>query len=171
MPLYFAFFKEKLTNLKNNINSIGEIKKIIDSAMKNNVHFIKDEKYQLNDNYRRNVCTNGESTYTLNDQCLKNKLKPHAGRKFIVFHPILLLGSLASMAQPDAPPEKHWVPVSELTDEFEGSELDDSKWLNYHPYWAGREPSGHSSDSTSMDRAEIILAFAFPGMTAFRRPR
>jgi len=42
---------------------------------------------------------------------------------------------------PTAPLGYRWGQVHELSDEFEGSSLDSSKWLPFHPYWRGRSPS------------------------------
>ena len=42
---------------------------------------------------------------------------------------------------PEPPSGYKWVPVPELTDEFNGEYLDPEKWQNYHPYWDGRVPS------------------------------
>ena len=42
---------------------------------------------------------------------------------------------------PPAPAGQKWVPVEELTDEFSGDTLDETKWDNYHPHWSGRAPS------------------------------
>jgi hypothetical protein len=55
-------------------------------------------------------------------------------------HLIIFLLAIASnmlKGQPLSPVEKQWVPVSELTDEFNGSLLDSNKWINFHPYWDG----------------------------------
>ncbi|GEM_PF-5789526 len=77
--------------------------------------------------------------------------------RIILFHLFILFISFVSYAQPDASPEKHWVKVEELTDEFEGSELDDSKWLNYHPYWAGRPPSTFKRENVSVSGGFLKL--------------
>ena len=43
-------------------------------------------------------------------------------------------------AVPPAPPAGYcWVPVPALTDEFNGPQLDRTKWLPYQPYWKGRD--------------------------------
>ncbi|WP_158966153.1 family 16 glycosylhydrolase [Paraglaciecola sp. L3A3] len=44
-------------------------------------------------------------------------------------------------AEPPRPPlGKKWVLNEQFSDEFNGTELDKSKWFDYHPTWAGREP-------------------------------
>lgn len=42
---------------------------------------------------------------------------------------------------PPPPPGKVWRLQPRLSDEFDGEALDRGKWLKYHPYWAGRQPS------------------------------
>lgn len=42
---------------------------------------------------------------------------------------------------PALPEGLQWELNPELSDEFDGSELDRTCWLDYHPYWKGREPS------------------------------
>jgi len=39
------------------------------------------------------------------------------------------------------PPGFAWQMLPELSDEFEGTKLDDAKWSPSHPYWDGRPPS------------------------------
>ena len=60
-------------------------------------------------------------------------------------------------AQPTAPVDKVWVPVTELSDEFNGTELDNSKWLPYLPYWTGRFPSYFDSTNVSMANGNLML--------------
>ncbi|MDW7692443.1 family 16 glycosylhydrolase [Flammeovirgaceae bacterium SG7u.111] len=44
-------------------------------------------------------------------------------------------------ADPPTPPVgKRWVLNPDFSDEFNGTELDASKWFNYHPNWKGRKP-------------------------------
>ena len=55
---------------------------------------------------------------------------------------LLTASVIAVNAQTPIPPKgKKWVPVRELTDEFNGDKLDGSKWDDYHPHWEGRAPS------------------------------
>ena len=60
------------------------------------------------------------------------------------------------MANLPEPPEGYrWEAIPELTDEFDGDALDTSKWLDYHPYWGGREPSQH--DPTNVNVRDGLL--------------
>lgn len=57
----------------------------------------------------------------------------------------------AKMAHLPEPPDGYrWEAIPELTDEFDGDALDTSKWLDYHPYWGGREPSQHDPANVSV---------------------
>ena len=60
--------------------------------------------------------------------------------------PLLALFTLLStcvLAQlaPEPPVNTRWSINADFTDEFNGDELDDSKWFDYHPRWLGREPA------------------------------
>ncbi|MCF2946814.1 beta-porphyranase D [Paraglaciecola aquimarina] len=57
--------------------------------------------------------------------------------------PTLILTTICSsvLAEPPRPPlGKKWILNETFSDEFNGTELDKSKWFDYHPSWAGREP-------------------------------
>ena len=55
---------------------------------------------------------------------------------------LLLLGITNLLfADPPKPPlGKRWVMNHDFSDEFNGTELDTTKWLDYHPSWKGRLP-------------------------------
>ena len=73
----------------------------------------------------------------------------------------LLLASALPAAQaqelPPPPAGGHWVAVPALTDEFSGRSLDRKKWLNYQPYWKGREPSRFEPANVSVSRGQLRL--------------
>lgn len=77
-------------------------------------------------------------------------------KKLIIFFAIGLASNVLK-AQPLILGEKHWVPVSELTDEFNDSVLDESKWINYHHYWAGRPPSAFKKENVSVSNGFLKL--------------
>jgi hypothetical protein len=51
---------------------------------------------------------------------------------------------------PEPPLDKRWVLNPDFSDEFNGTELDASKWLDYHPKWKGREPGLFLSSQVSV---------------------
>jgi hypothetical protein len=50
-----------------------------------------------------------------------------------------------------------WQPIPELSDEFGRKRLDESKWLDYHPYWKGREPSRFDPANVSVSGGVLRL--------------
>lgn len=51
---------------------------------------------------------------------------------------------------PEPPSGYRWAAIPELSDEFDGNELDSTKWLNYQPYWEGRVPSAFDPQNVSV---------------------
>jgi len=69
----------------------------------------------------------------------------------------LVFGSaLADSRLPDPPQGKQWIPVSSLSDEFKGNQLDTSKWAPKHPYWSGRN-STHTPSNVSVQDGHLRL--------------
>ena len=64
-----------------------------------------------------------------------------AMRHFFVAGILILIVQVVRASAPAAPSGFSWVAVPELTDEFDGSALDSTKWDDYHPHWSGRAPS------------------------------
>lgn len=58
---------------------------------------------------------------------------------------------------PAAPAGFHWQAVPELSDEFDGSELDPGKWLPYQPYWKGRQPSQFEPKNVAVSGGNLLL--------------
>jgi len=52
---------------------------------------------------------------------------------------------------PPAPAVFTWQAIPELSDEFNGNALDQTKWLPKIPYWNGREPSAHDPANVSVE--------------------
>ena len=69
-----------------------------------------------------------------------------------IFTLIVLLAANAAMAQtPPAPPAGfRWEVIKELTDEFNGMELDKTKWHDHNPNWVGRVPGKFMPSSVSV---------------------
>lgn len=76
---------------------------------------------------------------------------------FIVLS-ILAITIISPFAEPPAPPAgKMWVQVEKHSDEFNGNSLDGNKWMNYHPYWNGREPSQYNTNNVSVADGDLKL--------------
>jgi len=58
---------------------------------------------------------------------------------------------------PDAPEGYEWKQIPEYTDEFNGAELDPTKWLPTFPTWKGREPSQFSKENVSVGDGMLRL--------------
>ena len=103
-----------------------------------------------------------EATITIESQCprpggqrLTNSRPKHYGtnkRMKSIFTLIVLLTSTAAFAQsPPVPPDGHrWEVIKELSDEFDGTELDESKWHDHNPNWVGRVPGKFMPSSVSV---------------------
>lgn len=63
----------------------------------------------------------------------------------------------SGLGPPPAPLGVRWVPVAALTDEFDGDTLDDGKWVPYHHYWNGREPSQFNRANVSVTGGNLKL--------------
>lgn len=75
---------------------------------------------------------------------------------------VLLLActSQSTRANPSLPPPPagfHWQAISALSDEFNGSTLDASKWLPYLPYWKGRPPSQFEPKNVALTDGMLLL--------------
>lgn len=55
--------------------------------------------------------------------------------------PRLATAAPSSANLPTPPKGKKWLFVPSLSDEFNGAQLDTTKWMPRHPYWEGRQPS------------------------------
>ena len=58
---------------------------------------------------------------------------------------------------PPAPDGYQWKVIPELSDEFSAKKLDGAKWLPYHPYWDGREPSHFASQNAATSHGILEL--------------
>ncbi|NQT39922.1 MAG: family 16 glycosylhydrolase [Planctomycetes bacterium] len=68
---------------------------------------------------------------------------------------VLLAGAEFLAAEP--PAEGRWLPIAELTDEFEGDTLDGAKWHDRNPTWKGRQPGWFSPDNVTVSDGKLQL--------------
>jgi len=55
------------------------------------------------------------------------------------------------------PQDGKWEPIPELTDEFDGDTLDESKWHNHNPTWLGHQPGFFSQNNVSVADGKLHL--------------
>ena len=72
---------------------------------------------------------------------------------------LVLAGAWAEAGDspPAAPDGFRWQALADLSDEFGGTALDDSKWLPYLPYWKGRPPSQFEPKNVSVADGMLML--------------
>lgn len=51
-----------------------------------------------------------------------------------------------------------WVYHADLSDEFEGTAIDTTKWYDYNPTWKGREPSLFRRENVRVENGRLILS-------------
>lgn len=62
-----------------------------------------------------------------------------------------------SYGPPKPPMGKRWVMNPDFSDEFNGTELDTTKWLDHHPTWIGRPPGLFMPSQVSVDDGYLQL--------------
>jgi len=55
--------------------------------------------------------------------------------------------------------EEGWTMVAELSDEFEGDQLDEDKWFKVNPDWLGQAPAFFSTNNVSVSNGVLNLTF------------
>ena len=78
---------------------------------------------------------------------------------------VLLIGSCMVADQVSLPYGKEknlslngsWELIPELTDEFDGKNLDGKKWFDYDPKWLGRKPAYFVRENISVERGELRM--------------
>jgi beta-glucanase (GH16 family) len=63
----------------------------------------------------------------------------------------------SDVSPPAAPDGLRWRALADLSDEFDGTALDDSKWLPYLTYWKGRPPSQFEPKNVSVSNGTLKL--------------
>ncbi|HJN14998.1 MAG TPA: family 16 glycosylhydrolase [Armatimonadota bacterium] len=61
-----------------------------------------------------------------------------------------------SIGQPPGP--EQWEPLPELTDEFDGDELDVTKWHDHNPGWKGRQPAFFAPENVTVSDGSMHVA-------------
>jgi len=69
----------------------------------------------------------------------------------------LSLMVLPAFARTGPPEQGEWEPIPELTDEFDGSILDSSKWHDHNPQWKGRQPGFFSKRNVTVSDGKLHL--------------
>jgi len=82
---------------------------------------------------------------------MKNYTKP----LYII---LIFLASLGMFAQPTPPQGKKWEKIEVLSDEFNGSSLNLSKWTINDPQWEGRRPARFEESSVSVANGDLKIS-------------
>ena len=79
--------------------------------------------------------------------------------KFVLFCSLFFVWLVACCSRTIAEPPANgrWEPIPELTDEFEGQELDKSKWHDHNPGWKGRQPGYFSKANVTVSDGKLHL--------------
>jgi beta-glucanase (GH16 family) len=87
---------------------------------------------------------------------MKSPLKP-ASTCSILFAAVLLLAGFADNGVASPPVSGRWVPIPEMTDEFEGDRLDSGKWFDHYPKWDGRKPGYFSPKNVVLKDGKLQI--------------
>lgn len=71
-------------------------------------------------------------------------------------HAVALAITVAS-AHAGPPDGSDWIPIPELTDEFDGTTLDTTKWHDHNPTWPGRKPGFFAKSNVSVQGGKLHL--------------
>ncbi len=75
----------------------------------------------------------------------------------LIFVPLLVFVCGTATLRAGPPPESKWKPIPEVTDEFEGNQLDSTKWHDHNPGWKGRQPGFFSTNNVSVSDGKLHL--------------
>ena len=71
---------------------------------------------------------------------------------------ILLIGVVFTDLSADPSAGRHWKLVEKLTDEFNGNQLDISKWWDHDPFWPGYKMiTGFRLENTEIKDGKAVL--------------
>ena len=64
---------------------------------------------------------------------------------------------LPAPALADPPSHAQWLPIPELSDEFNGAVLDASKWRDHNPDWPGRQPGWFAPHNVAVGSGQLLI--------------
>jgi beta-glucanase (GH16 family) len=67
------------------------------------------------------------------------------------------LALYAEIVNPAPPPGFDWIPIPELTDEFDGAVINSDRWDDHNPSWKGRPPGLFSNKNVSQKEGFLTL--------------
>ncbi|REE00120.1 T9SS type A sorting domain-containing protein [Marinoscillum furvescens] len=70
---------------------------------------------------------------------------------------LLFLATTITFAQPTPPTGKKWEKIENMSDEFNGTSLDLSKWAKSDPQWAGRKPARFETSAISVGGGNLRI--------------
>ncbi|WP_299437830.1 carbohydrate-binding protein [uncultured Aquimarina sp.] len=71
---------------------------------------------------------------------------------------LLCFVTISAFAQPTPPTGKKWEKIDVMSDEFNGSSLNDSKWAINSPQWEGRRPARFETSSVSVSSGNLKIS-------------
>lgn len=75
----------------------------------------------------------------------------------LAFTLLASLGIAAPPAGADTPPGKHWIPMPELSDEFNSETLAPHKWETTNPYYPGKKPGMYVPENVRIRNGMLEL--------------
>ena len=77
--------------------------------------------------------------------------------KTLTIASLLLASCYVTVSLADPPTPGTWVPIPELTDEFDKDTLDGTKWHDHNPGWKGRKPALFSPANVTVSDGKLHL--------------
>ena len=74
------------------------------------------------------------------------------------------LALCARSALADPPGPENWEPIPELTDGFDGTELEQTKWHPKNPQWKGRQPGFFHADNVTVSDGNLHITMKWENL-------
>ncbi len=74
---------------------------------------------------------------------------------------ILLAGLIGLDNAQAAPPPGHWTLTPEVSDEFDGTQPDQTKWQTFNPYYSGPEPGFYAAENALLSNGQLQMMTRF----------